>query len=1714
MSIAGPTLQPSCSFRSATLFSTPPAPADSSYQPMRRGLPLLQQLALPCQQCFLGSTPGAPIRSRISARMLPRMYGAYGSRPASEGPLFSSPGGAPYEQIDRALLNAKRNAEEARRLSKNYESISAAQLRRAQQAALGPAAAMATEPTTNTTAGPDGWSGEGRLAKSLMQQPPAVLQTRPLLLQQPLLYQQVQQQQQLQPQLWAPAVAAAAALGHDHQPLQLQPQQQVMPAAFSDCVEEQLQPRQTLQSPAASQSQQTLLLQPRNGHRQFSTLAPEPGGCQAVPDVGFMTANHQINQVDLVDCDDSKFSKTHHHHHYQRQQQQQQVEEQQGRRPGQGEEVSEILSSVLWDGYIRSPEQTIWMEASTSGGGGGAAAADAVRGLLGSRRHKASARAEAVALARRTYQPLRREAALPYNLARAAAPCRAHNNGNGSVRSAAESVEIVGGLVSQFGVVEKTLASGDGCGLEAGMLSAAPSTMPLSVPYTGVRMPTPVQDSQYAKDSFVLDLKYEQQEMQVQDHDATAPPKARKSRTKKRPTDVAGKVVEAEAAITDDVNPTDAAIVPSAKRTRRKRPTVAANGTVSDGVGSGGGAPTVAGDVDVVPTAAPPPEEVKPYLQEGLRPLRPPVAVPGFDGYFEACEGYCTKQPLMYDEPQDVLIVNTPEVARAVVDKLVAVASKPYPNNRINPSVPCRYFGCDTEVAFIDVSSETPIGHGAVLCLSIYGGDDLDFADCEGVRAAAASASHGSVATVTAAATGAPPPSPSVRKDRIWVDVWDEVELDQSGRPIMDGRYVRLKPQHPILDEFKRFFEDDNVKKVWHNYGFDRHVLENMGIRCRGFGGDTLHMARLADASRSGKRTYGLDNLTADKDIMRHFVPNKAEKAPRELMGNARRAARFGGAAAVTVQVPPPPSGPSPGDKRAAEVAKLVRAKISMKDRFGLIKIRNGVPGKVPELPAMQLLHTLELFRPSWIDYSALDAKATWQLREALEGLLRLERWELEPSLARKLGYDTAADRVPFLHLWHFYCSYWLDFGELLTEMERRGMMVNRHHLAEAQKRAEADKEAATREFLEWADSKVPGARYMNAHSGLQIRMLLFPDYPGYVSKAAAAAASKVEAAARRATRKAAGGGGVGGGALLPPPGTAVAAEVGDGEDGGASGEDAAAAAVEKSDMLPSGCRVIKVPNPQYEEQLAQGKRVSRYTNLELHGIWGRGVPGRLQPEILTDTNAAAVSIKVLRGLAGKPGAARKELAKLLEARAAAAADSRAAAEAARVAEAAARVPIVEDVLDETLQELTGTEETGTRAGSEAEEAAVAADGDEGEEVAADSARLGPVPVVDDPVLMAALEKEAKDKGLGRLYAACGGGEEGLRACIAVEALCEISAIDKLLSAFIIPLQSDDTSTTQLLPASSGSDSPTRAVHRVHCSLNINTETGRLSARRPNLQNQPALEKDRYKVRKAFTADTESGNTLVVADYGQLELRILAHMTDCKSMKEAFELGGDFHSRTAYGMYDYIQEAVRNGECYLEWEGQGEPDKPLVKDKYAAERRKAKVLNFSIAYGKTAHGLAADFKTTTEEAQETVNKWYSDRWEVRKWQEDTRKEARQEGKVRTLLGRTRPLPNINSLDFKLSGHSNRAAINTPIQGSAADVAARHGGNSTSPRLCARRGFKLLMQIHDEVILEGPRHRSEDAKHIVMALMANPWAELSRHWNSPGAIGLMQGPDWQ
>jgi DNA polymerase I len=280
---------------------------------------------------------------------------------------------------------------------------------------------------------------------------------------------------------------------------------------------------------------------------------------------------------------------------------------------------------------------------------------------------------------------------------------------------------------------------------------------------------------------------------------------------------------------------------------------------------------------------------------------------------------------------------------------------------------------------------------------------------------------------------------------------------------------------------------------------------------------------------------------------------------------------------------------------------------------------------------------------------------------------------------------------------------------------------------------------------------------------------------------------------------------------------------------------------------------------------------------------------------------------------------------------------------------------------------------------------------------------------------------------------------------------------------------------------------------RVHCSLNLNTETGRLSSRRPNLQNQPALEKDKYQIRKAF--QSSPGNNLIVADYGQLELRLLASMTNCKSMIDAFMSGGDFHSRTAMDMFDYVKKKLDDGEVLLEWDySQGKPPKPLLKDEFGSERRKAKTLNFSIAYGKTAHGLSEDWGVSREEAQDMLEKWYDARPEVREWQSMTKAYARKFGVTRTLMGRYRNLPEAISGNRKLLGHAERASINTPIQGGAADIAMMAMIKINNNEKLQRLGWILLMQIHDEVILEGPEETAEEAFDEVIKCMEAPWVQ--------------------
>jgi len=298
----------------------------------------------------------------------------------------------------------------------------------------------------------------------------------------------------------------------------------------------------------------------------------------------------------------------------------------------------------------------------------------------------------------------------------------------------------------------------------------------------------------------------------------------------------------------------------------------------------------------------------------------------------------------------------------------------------------------------------------------------------------------------------------------------------------------------------------------------------------------------------------------------------------------------------------------------------------------------------------------------------------------------------------------------------------------------------------------------------------------------------------------------------------------------------------------------------------------------------------------------------------------------------------------------------------------------------------------------------------------------------------------------------------------------------------------------------------------VHCSLNLNTETGRLSARSPNLQNQPALEKDQYRIRAAFSA--APGNRLVIADYGQLELRLLAHITRCESMVRAFREGGCFHSRTAMGMFEHVKAAVASGEVLLEWDySQGAPPAPLLKDTFGSERRRAKTLNFSIAYGKTAHGLSKDWGVSRAEAQRMLQAWYEDRPEVLAWQEATKASARETGHTRTLMGRYRKLPGIGGKSAAMRSHMERAAINTPIQGGAADVMTLAMLKLARSERLRQLGFRMLLQVHDEVMFEGPAEVAEEAKAEVVACMERPFDDALPSLLVDLAVDAKTGTDW-
>jgi DNA polymerase-1 len=256
---------------------------------------------------------------------------------------------------------------------------------------------------------------------------------------------------------------------------------------------------------------------------------------------------------------------------------------------------------------------------------------------------------------------------------------------------------------------------------------------------------------------------------------------------------------------------------------------------------------------------------------------------------------------------------------------------------------------------------------------------------------------------------------------------------------------------------------------------------------------------------------------------------------------------------------------------------------------------------------------------------------------------------------------------------------------------------------------------------------------------------------------------------------------------------------------------------------------------------------------------------------------------------------------------------------------------------------------------------------------------------------------------------------------------------------------------------------------RVHTSYSqIGAVTGRLSSNNPNLQNIPIRTETGRRVRNGFIAD--EGNVLLSVDYSQIELRIVAHMAEDEAMLKAFRAGEDIHSTTAAAIYD------------------------IELDKVTKEmRRHAKAINFGLIYGMSAFGLARSTELTLSEAEAFVKAYFEKFPGVKKYLDGIRRQAAEIGYVETLLGRKRYFPALQGkINVQLKNREEREAINAPIQGTAADIMKLAMLKIPSAIKAAGLKAKMLLQVHDELVLECPKNELEKTARLVQETMTNAY----------------------
>ena len=262
---------------------------------------------------------------------------------------------------------------------------------------------------------------------------------------------------------------------------------------------------------------------------------------------------------------------------------------------------------------------------------------------------------------------------------------------------------------------------------------------------------------------------------------------------------------------------------------------------------------------------------------------------------------------------------------------------------------------------------------------------------------------------------------------------------------------------------------------------------------------------------------------------------------------------------------------------------------------------------------------------------------------------------------------------------------------------------------------------------------------------------------------------------------------------------------------------------------------------------------------------------------------------------------------------------------------------------------------------------------------------------------------------------------------------------------------------------------------RIHTSYSLaSTTTGRLASNDPNLQNIPIRTEEGRKIRKAFIP--KAGHKFLAADYSQIELRLLAHIADLDSLKQAFRDGIDIHAMTASQVFGVPIEGMD----------------PAV-------RRQAKAINFGIIYGISAFGLARQLNIGNAEAKQFIDTYFERFPGIRQYMEETKDFCRKYGYVETIFGRRCHIASINDKNGMRRSFGERAAINAPIQGAAADVIRRAMIRMPDALKEAGLSAKMLLQVHDELVFEVPEAEMDRTVPVVKEIMekaALPAIEIS------------------